>query len=284
MTDRQRWTLVATIIGSGAVFLDGTIVNVALPQDRPGAARHARRRPRGPGLRRQRLPRRPRRAAHPGRRAVATTTAGAASTRSAWPASRVTSALCGLAPNLELLVLFRLLQGAAGALLVPGSLSLITQAFEGAARGRAFGIWAASTSALTVLGPDRRRDHRRHHRLARRVPDQRPAARARAVGDADATSRSPATPRRAAGFDWLGALVAALAVGGLSFGLIRGPGPRLGGHARPGSRSSSARWRSSCSRSSWPAGRTRSCRSASSDRGRSRRSTSRRSSSTAPCT
>ena len=35
------------------------------------------------------------------------------------------------------------LQGAAGALLVPGSLALITQAFEGAARGRAFGIWAA---------------------------------------------------------------------------------------------------------------------------------------------
>jgi MFS family permease len=32
MTTRQRWTLVATIIGSGAVFLDGTIVNVALKQ------------------------------------------------------------------------------------------------------------------------------------------------------------------------------------------------------------------------------------------------------------
>src|SRR6476646_10932346 len=32
MTSRQRWTLVATIIGSGAVFLDGTIVNVALPR------------------------------------------------------------------------------------------------------------------------------------------------------------------------------------------------------------------------------------------------------------
>ena len=32
MTSRQRWTLVATIIGSGAVFLDGTIVNAALPR------------------------------------------------------------------------------------------------------------------------------------------------------------------------------------------------------------------------------------------------------------
>ena len=106
-----------------------------------------------------------------------TTTAGGASTRSAWPGSPSTSALCGLAPNLELLVLFRLLQGAAGALLVPGSLSLITQAFEGAERGRAFGIWAASTSALTVLGPIVGGTARRHHRLAHRVPDQRPAAR-----------------------------------------------------------------------------------------------------------
>lgn len=32
MTPRQRWTLVATIIGSGAVFLDGTVVNAALPR------------------------------------------------------------------------------------------------------------------------------------------------------------------------------------------------------------------------------------------------------------
>lgn len=64
-----------------------------------------------------------------------------------------TSALCGLALTLEWLILFRLLQGAAGALLIPGSLALITHAFHGAERGRAFGIWAASTSALTLLGP-----------------------------------------------------------------------------------------------------------------------------------
>ena len=66
----------------------------------------------------------------------------------------MTSALCGLAPTLEWLVLFRLLQGAAGALLVPGSLSIITQTFEGGAeRGRAFGIWASATSGLVLLGP-----------------------------------------------------------------------------------------------------------------------------------
>ena len=47
----------------------------------------------------------------------------------------LTSVLCGLAPNLELLVLGRLLQGVAGALLVPGSLSIITSTFEGASPG-----------------------------------------------------------------------------------------------------------------------------------------------------
>src|SRR5207244_9975624 len=65
----------------------------------------------------------------------------------------VTSALCGLAPNMELMILFRLLQGGAGALLVPGSLSLITANFEGEARGRAFGVWAGASGATTILGP-----------------------------------------------------------------------------------------------------------------------------------
>ncbi len=152
MTLRQRWTLVATVIGSGAVFLDGTIVNVALPRigsELPATfvsvlegqtyivsgylAMLAALLILGGAV-----------SDHFGRRrAYSIGLAGFA----------VMSGLCGLAPSIEWLILFRLLQGAAGALLVPGSLSLITQAFEGEARGRAFGIWAASTSALTVLGP-----------------------------------------------------------------------------------------------------------------------------------
>ena len=152
-----------------------------------------------------------------------TTTAGAASTRSASIGFAATSALCGLAPTLEWLVVFRLVQGAAGALLIPGSLALITHAFDGAARGRAFGIWAASTSALTVARPDRRR-RRSSTRSAggSRSSINVPLLGVRAVGDADATSRSRATPRSTGRFDWLGALVAALAVGGLAFGVIRG--------------------------------------------------------------
>ena len=50
---------------------------------------------------------------------------------------------------MEILILARLVQGAFGALLVPTSLALINANFEGAERGRAFGIWAAATSALT---------------------------------------------------------------------------------------------------------------------------------------
>src|SRR5207244_2001923 len=65
----------------------------------------------------------------------------------------LTSVLCGLAPNMEFLVVSRVLQGAAGAILVPGSLALITANFTGEAQGRAYGVWAAATAATTILGP-----------------------------------------------------------------------------------------------------------------------------------
>src|SRR5207244_11306155 len=65
----------------------------------------------------------------------------------------LTSVLCGLAPNMEFLVLSRVLQGAAGAILVPGSLALLTANFTGEAQGRAYGVWAAATAATTILGP-----------------------------------------------------------------------------------------------------------------------------------
>src|SRR6478672_12371282 len=152
MTSRQRWTLVATIIGSGAVFLDGTIVNVALKrigQELPATAVGV--------LEGQTYVVNGYLAVlaallilagalsdHFGRRRIyAIGLAGFAAT----------SALCGLAPTIEWLIVFRLAQGAAGALLVPGSIALITHAFDGPERGRAFGIWAASTSALIVIGP-----------------------------------------------------------------------------------------------------------------------------------
>ena len=41
----------------------------------------------------------------------------------------------------------------AGALLVPGSLAIITSGFEGEEQGRAFGVWAAASAATTIIGP-----------------------------------------------------------------------------------------------------------------------------------
>jgi MFS family permease len=133
----------------------------------------------------------------------------------------VTSVLCGLAPNLELLVLGRVLQGVAGALLVPGSLSIITSAFEGPSRARAFGLWASVTSALSTLGPP----------IGGILVD---TAGWRAmflvnvplvVAGVWLARRYMAESRNEAAtghFDWLGAFVAVLAVGGLAFGATRG--------------------------------------------------------------
>jgi EmrB/QacA subfamily drug resistance transporter len=133
----------------------------------------------------------------------------------------VTSLLCGIAPTMEFLIVARILQGAAGALVVPGSLSIITATFEGEERGRAFGVWAGASAATSILGPLvggilvntiswRAAFFVNLPFLAvaliatlRAVPESR---------DEEATGR----------FDWLGSIVIVLAVGGLAFGTIRG--------------------------------------------------------------
>ena len=220
MTSRQRWTLVATVIGSGAVFLDGTVVNAALKhigQELPGSflgileaqayivggylAVLAALLILSGAL-----------ADHYGRRRIyAIGLVGFG----------ITSALCGLAPTLEALVVFRLAQGAAGALLVPGSLALITHAFDGPARARAFGVWAASTSALIVGGPivGGTIVDTIGWRFAFLLNVPLLAFAVWVTLTHVAESRDTEATGR---FDWLGALVAALAVGGLAFGLIRG--------------------------------------------------------------
>ena len=65
----------------------------------------------------------------------------------------VASLLSGIAPTMEWLVVFRLVQGMAGAVLVPGSLALITATFSGEEQGRAFGVWASASAGLAILGP-----------------------------------------------------------------------------------------------------------------------------------
>jgi EmrB/QacA subfamily drug resistance transporter len=65
----------------------------------------------------------------------------------------VTSALTGLAPTIELLIVARLLQGMAGGTLIPQNSGLIQELFQGAERGRAFGILGATIGLATATGP-----------------------------------------------------------------------------------------------------------------------------------
>src|SRR6266513_2491521 len=220
MGDRRRWILLAAVLGSGIVFLDSTVVNVALPRIGRDLPRLCFGVLEGQSYVYN---------AYLLTLSALLILAGALSDY--YGRKRmflyglvgfgVTSVLCGLAPNIELLVLFRVLQGIAGAVLVPGSLALLTANFEGEAQGRAFGLWAGASGATTILGPfvGGLLVNTISWRMAflinlpflliaylatvRFVPESR---------DEQATGR----------FDWLGSLVVAVAVAGLAFGTIRG--------------------------------------------------------------
>jgi EmrB/QacA subfamily drug resistance transporter len=220
VTRGQRWTLIAAILGSGIVFLDSTVVNVALPKigrDLPsslfGVLEGQSYIYNGYLL------------------TVSALLILAGALNDFYGRKRmftlglsgflITSLLCGLAPNMELLVLFRILQGVAGALLVPGSLALLTVTFSGEAQGRAFGLWAAASAGTTILGPF----------VGGILVDSISWRAAFLINVpllivalwATATHVKESRDSGASGrFDWLGALVVALAVGGLSFGAIYG--------------------------------------------------------------
>jgi EmrB/QacA subfamily drug resistance transporter len=65
----------------------------------------------------------------------------------------VTSLAIALAPTAEFLIVARGVQGIAGALLVPSALALITSNFRGAAQGKAIGIWTGMASVAMIAGP-----------------------------------------------------------------------------------------------------------------------------------
>jgi EmrB/QacA subfamily drug resistance transporter len=65
----------------------------------------------------------------------------------------VASIGCALAPSLPVLVALRLLQGVAGSLLVPNSLAMLETSFQGEERGAAIGQWAGWSAVSTALGP-----------------------------------------------------------------------------------------------------------------------------------
>jgi EmrB/QacA subfamily drug resistance transporter len=144
----KRITLVAAILGSGVVFLDGTVVNVALPAivDELDAGFVAQQwivegylLTLGALL------------------LVGGSLGDILGRRRVFVAGLVgfgaTSLLCALAPNAGLLIAARTLQGATGALLVPASLALISATFPASERGGAIGSWTAWTGIAFVIGP-----------------------------------------------------------------------------------------------------------------------------------
>ena len=143
-----RWILAATILASSMAFIDGTVVNVALPflQTNLNATaigiqwvveayslflsalllvggslgdRYGRRRIFNLGV----------------------------------VIFAVASALCGMAANIEQLIAARAVQGIGGALLVPGSLALISSSFNEKERGKAIGTWSGFSAMTTAIGP-----------------------------------------------------------------------------------------------------------------------------------
>jgi EmrB/QacA subfamily drug resistance transporter len=141
-------TLVATILGSTVVFLDGTVVNVALPAI--GDDLRA-------GLAGQQWVVEAYMLTMVSLLLVGGSLGDQFGRRRMYVAGLIgfgaTSALCAVSPSDEFLVGARALQGIAGALLVPGSLAIVAATFEGAERGKAVGTWTAWTGIATVLGP-----------------------------------------------------------------------------------------------------------------------------------
>jgi EmrB/QacA subfamily drug resistance transporter len=147
-TARSRWVLLATVLGSSMTMLDGTVVNVALPaigRDLGAALDGLQWTVNGYTL----------------TLAALILLGGSLGDRFgrrrlllvgvAWFA--LASLLCGIAPNLVVLVLARALQGVGGALLTPGSLAILQASFREQDRARAIGAWTGLGGIAGALGP-----------------------------------------------------------------------------------------------------------------------------------
>jgi EmrB/QacA subfamily drug resistance transporter len=143
-----RFALIATILGSSIVFIDATVVNVALPPIQ---------RDLGGGLAAQQW------VVDAYLLTLGSLILVGGSLGDIFGEVKVftlgvtgfgiASALCAAAPNIDTLIVFRGLQGIAGALLTPASLAVITATFTGPDRGAAIGSWTAWSGMSTVVGP-----------------------------------------------------------------------------------------------------------------------------------
>jgi EmrB/QacA subfamily drug resistance transporter len=148
MKATKKLALLATILGSGIVFLDGTIVNLALPsisKDLDASFAQLQWIADGYLL------------------SLSSLLLLGGSLGDILGRKKIYlyglygfgafSLLCGLSPNSDALILFRILQGLFGALLVPGSLAIINTNFPREERGKAIGQWSAWSGATTAIGP-----------------------------------------------------------------------------------------------------------------------------------
>ena len=144
----KRLTLIACILGSGIVFLDGTVVNIALP---------ALRRDLGLGLDGQQWVLEAYLLTLSSLLLIGGSLGDIFGRRRMLgigvAAFGVASALCAVAPTIGLLTAGRALQGVAGALLVPNTLATIMEVFPEDERGAAIGSWTAWGAIAGVVGP-----------------------------------------------------------------------------------------------------------------------------------
>ena len=128
------------------------------------------------------------------------------------------SAWCGFAPTIRQLQVARAVQGIGAAFLVPGSLAIISASFDAKSRGKAIGTWSAFTSITTAIGPVLGGWLIEHAswRWAFFINPPIAAAVVLLTLWQVPESRS-ATARR---IDWLGALAVTLGLGGLVFGFL----------------------------------------------------------------
>src|SRR5262245_38702024 len=208
-----RWILAATILASSMAFIDGTVVNVALPALQTNLNATAADVQWviesyalllsavllvGGSL-----------GDHYGRRRVFVLGV---------IIFAVASCLCGFAANIHQLIAARAVQGFGAALLVPGSLAIISNSFSEKERGRAIGIWSGFSAITTGIGPVLGGWLIEHVSWRAVFFINVPIAfvvvliSLRHVGE----NSNKETTR----VDWLGAILAALGLGALVYGLI----------------------------------------------------------------
>ncbi|MCM3870467.1 MAG: MFS transporter [Pyrinomonadaceae bacterium] len=214
-TEQQaHWILAATILASSMAFIDGTVVNVALPALQKNlqataigmqwvveayALFLAALLLVGGSL-----------GDHYGRRRVFLMGVSLFALASIW---------CGLAPNIEQLIAARAVQGVGGALLIPGSLAIISASFPPEKRGRAIGTWSGFSAITMAIGPVMGGWLIEH--VSWRAVFFLNLPLAVTVIFISLRHVPESSDRNQTGsIDWLGALLATLGLAGLTYGLI----------------------------------------------------------------